>query len=387
MAVRANPEFIDTLQEFGAHDAAKCYQCGNCSAACPHSQAPNIFPRRSIKLLQLGLEPSLRASLDPWLCYYCGDCSVECPRGAEPGETMMSLRRWLTSQYDFTSLSRLLYTSRIAQIAAVMLLAIATGLGFLAFGMLRGGDLNVYDGPAAFLPAHYVHIFDWSLGIVLASLLGINCFRMWKFTMLHEQAPAVPISLYLRHLVLLPVHFFTQKKFRQCADRMPWLEHLVLMLSYLTMLVLIMFFLKAMQEGPAVNWYAHVFGYLSAIGLGGNAVLALRGRLRKDRLYHRHSHESDWTFLILLLYVSLTGVAQHILHRAGMPLEANWMYLVHLMGVVPMLVLEVSFGKWSHLAYRPLAIYLARVQQEAEELAQQRAPQAQPVAVLTGLRG
>jgi hypothetical protein len=35
------------------------------------------------------------------------------------------------------------------------------------------------------------------------------------------------------------------------------------------------------------------------------------------------------------------------------------MYVVHLMGAVPMLVLEVPFGKWAHLAYRPLAMYFA----------------------------
>ena len=33
-----------------------------------------------------------------------------------------------------------------------------------------------------------------------------------------------------------------------------------------------------------------------------------------------------------------------------------------------MLVLEVPFGKWSHLAYRPVAIYLLRVQEKAEQL-------------------
>jgi len=32
-----------------------------------------------------------------------------------------------------------------------------------------------------------------------------------------------------------------------------------------------------------------------------------------------------------------------------------------------MLVLEVPFGKWSHMAYRPLAIYLAQLQQAASE--------------------
>ena len=41
------------------------------------------------------------------------------------------------------------------------------------------------------------------------------------------------------------------------------------------------------------------------------------------------------------------------------------MYVVHLSVVVPMLALEVPFGKWSHLAYRPLAMYFADVRAEA----------------------
>jgi hypothetical protein len=32
-----------------------------------------------------------------------------------------------------------------------------------------------------------------------------------------------------------------------------------------------------------------------------------------------------------------------------------------------MLVLEVPFGKWAHLAYRPLAIYFGQVKLHAEE--------------------
>jgi hypothetical protein len=58
-------------------------------------------------------------------------------------------------------------------------------------------------------------------------------------------------------------------------------------------------------------------------------------------------------------------VLQHVLHRAGLDAAANLAYVVHLMGVVPMLVLEVPFGKWSHLAYRPLALYFSRVQAHA----------------------
>ena len=35
--------------------------------------------------------------------------------------------------------------------------------------------------------------------------------------------------------------------------------------------------------------------------------------------------------------------------------------------VIPMLVIEVPFGKWAHLAYRPLVIYLMRVKERAYE--------------------
>ena len=79
----------------------------------------------------------------------------------------------------------------------------------------------------------------------------------------------------------------------------------------------------------------------------------------------KHSHESDWIFLVMLLLVTVTGISQHILHRAGVDVAANITYVVHLMFVVPMLVLEVPFSKWSHMVYRPLAMYLAEAQRDS----------------------
>ena len=67
----------------------------------------------------------------------------------------------------------------------------------------------------------------------------------------------------------------------------------------------------------------------------------------------------------MLLYVAVTGIVQHVLHRTGLDAAANVVYLVHMMGVVPMLVLEVPFSKWAHLAYRPLAMYFSELQAEA----------------------
>ena len=69
------------------------------------------FPRKQMLAAQWGLKDRLMEDPGPWLCFYCGECSKRCPRQANPGETMMALRRYLTAQYDWTGLSRLMYRS------------------------------------------------------------------------------------------------------------------------------------------------------------------------------------------------------------------------------------------------------------------------------------
>jgi quinone-modifying oxidoreductase, subunit QmoC len=378
MAIRVNPKLITELEKYGAADVSNCYHCGNCSAACPFSKEPFLIPRKSMRLLQMGLETKLRGTIEPWLCYYCGECSEQCPRGAEPGETMMSLRRWLTSRYDFTGISRLFYRSWKAEAAALAIVGVLTGIGFLAWGLTHG-SLQIYDGPGAFLSSSAVHRFDWGMAALLSLLLGINAVRMWWFTTGSHATLRIPFLSYLKNFSLLPLHFFTQKRYGQCSSRQPWLVHLGLMASYVTMLVLIMFFLRLMQDGPEIRWGVHAFGYVASIGLLGAVIYAMIGRLRKRQAHLRHSHESDWIFLGMLLAVTATGILQHILHRHGPPLWANLAYVAHMMLVVPMLTLEVPFSKWAHMAYRPLAMYLAQL--HADALARRRASEehSQPV--------
>jgi ferredoxin len=368
MAIRVNPKLITELQKYGAEDVQNCYHCGNCSATCPFSEQPFLIPRKAMRSLQMGLEERLRSSLDPWLCYYCGECSDQCPRGAEPGETMMSLRRWLTSRYDFTGIARLFYRSAKAELAALVAVALLTGAGLLFYGLrFGGGDLAVFDdglGRKAFLPASAIHVFDWALGMTFLAVLLVNIVRMWHFSMHSPKAPKVSARSYLRHIIVLPLHFFTQKRWAACKENFAWKMHLGLMLGYVTMLVLVMFFLEPLQHGPAIRWEVHAFGYLATVGLLAGVVYALRGRATKDRPSHRHSHSTDWVFLGLLLVVVATGIALHALHRLGQDRAANITYVMHMMAVVPWLA-RYPFTKWSHLAYRPLAMYFAEVQRDA----------------------
>jgi uncharacterized membrane protein (DUF485 family) len=277
----------------------------------------------------------------------------------------MSLRRWLTARYDWTGISRLFYRSWKAELAAIVLVALLAGAGFLAFGFSRG-SIDHYDGANAFLPSASIHVFDWILAGVLVFFLASNCARMWWKTMGKDKDTRFAIGAYLTRIYLLPLHFFTQMRFAKCDRKRPWVVHLVLMLSYVTMLVLIMFFLKYMASGPQVDWRVHAFGLAAAIGLVVTTAWAMRGRMLRSETQYQHSHESDWMFLILLLIVAGTGVLQFVLHRSGADVAANVAYVVHLMGVVPMLALEVPFSKWSHLAYRPLAMYFADVRADVE---------------------
>jgi len=376
MAIRVNPRLISDLERYGAEDVQKCYHCGNCSAVCTHVEEGFVFPRRPMRFLQMGLEKRIESSLEPWLCYYCGQCSEQCPRGAEPGETMMSLRRWLTSRYDFTGISSLFYRSWKAEIAVILLVAALTAGGFLYYGFTRG-NINVYDGPDAFLPSATVHIFDWVMAAVLVILLGISALRMWWFTTGSNQKIRPSLLDYVENIYTIPLQFFTQKRYALCESKRPWLIHLALMLSYLTMLVLIMFFLETMQAGPEIRWVAHGFGYVASIGLLATVIYAVYGRLKKTEIHLKHTHESDWIFLVMLLVVTATGILQHLLHRSGTAVAANIAYVVHLAFVVPMLTLEVPFSKWAHLAYRPLGMYLARVHGTALARKRRLAPQTE----------
>jgi len=369
MAIRVNPRFIDDLERFGAEDVKMCYQCGDCSTVCPHADDVYKFPRKSMRLLQMGLARKIETTLEPWLCYYCGQCSTQCPREADPGETMMSLRRWLISRYDFTGIARQFFKSRITEVLAIFLIALLTGIFLLYYGF-SGGSIHIYDGEGAFLPSPFIHKFDLTVGSILAIFLVINAIRMWYLVMIKGTKFAVPWWLYLKELYQLPWHFFTQKRYSECEKKrehpffMPWFIHLGLMLGYVTMLVLVMVFVEQLQSGPAIQWSVHIFGYLASIGLIAGTIYFIRNRVKKNYVQYKKSHGTDWVFVILLFLIVLTGITQHVFHRTGLYEWANITYVIHLICVVPWL-LRMPFSKWAHLIYRPLAMYLAAIRRDA----------------------
>jgi ferredoxin len=385
MRYRVNPELGAEVAALGGATFTKCFNCGNCSAVCSLSKDEIAFPRKTIRYLQLGLEERLMESVEPWLCYYCGECSKTCPREAEPGELMMATRRWLTTRYDVTGISKRLYRSEAWEIGALAVVALIV-LGFFLvpgmFGVTFG--FQAITGAALehvrldlFARKEWIHIGDIVLAVLLFIFLGMNTLRMASRVRRGEAGLKVPLSLWMGKAYEILVHGVTQKRWRDCGEeRWEWLKHFLLVTGYATMLLLVVVFLPWFQrDGAQFHWTA-LFGYYGTVMLLGLTLLALQARLRKTAQIHKHSHFTDWMFLILLFLTAATGIVLHIFRLLDLPWPTYVLYVVHLMFAVPMLVVEVPFGKWQHLAFRPMAQYLAAVHAAARDRQARAAPAA-----------
>lgn len=92
-AHRISSDQIDQLQDISGVNVSACYQCGNCSAACPAVEFMDIPPHQVIRKVQLGFIDELTAAETLWICAACITCTVKCPRGVDIAKVMEGLRQ------------------------------------------------------------------------------------------------------------------------------------------------------------------------------------------------------------------------------------------------------------------------------------------------------
>ena len=373
MSTRLNPEIRNELMKYGIGDWNACYHCGTCTAICPLSEEGFLFPRKKIRLMQMGLENQLESSVEPWLCYYCGDCSTTCPRDANPGELMMSLRRYLTSRYDWTGLSKKFYTSETWELGFILFFASLVVITFLvilpAFGFRFTTELTPEGGVKvnSFAPIPVVETFDWIMAAIVASLLISNILRMYYKIIWKGGREKVSLVVHIREFWLLIYNFAIQPKFSKCDDKNYWLSHWFLMSGYTIMFIVIVVYLPWFQTEKILPVYdpQRLLGYYATFGLLFGLFVAIAGRIKRKRIKFQFSHVSDWLFLFMLTLTVITGILIHIFRISGMPLATYISYIAHMAVLVPMILIEVPFSKWSHLAYRPFAVYFTQLKKYA----------------------
>ena len=339
-------EFGRELEKFGAFDFNACYNCGTCTAVCSLSTEEDSFPREMLRFSVLGMKEDIKSSLKPWLCYYCGECSTYCPQEANPGELMMSLRRWLTSVYDWTRLSGLLYRYLPVTITAMLLIALGV------FTYARYENFNL----AGIMQTG--HLFEMqAIAAVFLIILLPNIIRMWWFIIL-KPGIKVPLKKYITGFRELIVHMFTQKRALGCDDnQLRWLEHFILVIGYLGLLFTTVFLNWFSSE----NLFVIILGYVVSVIIFVVTIDFVSDRIKKKREISKYSSPSDWMFIIWLFLMGFSAFAVRLFIDTGL-LEKNiWLYLIHMIILVQWALIIVPFGKWTHFIYRSFAMYFAEI--------------------------
>lgn len=373
MSYRADPDLLLEIQKYGAANIEACFNCGNCTAICPLSTEDETFPRRVIRLAQLGVWKELLGSKELWTCYYCGECTTTCPREADPGEFMAAARRYAIASYDRLGLAKVLYTSPVLSVIFLVLLAALTALFmYTSHGSMPTDSLRLFE----FIPAHVIHDLGIA-GFVFVALAGI----LGAVNMAIQIGRANGLSrdgVRLNWLGALwetiGVEVLGQTRYRQECETeeerpswylQKWFIHASVMWGFLglfaaTGLDWILDIVGVKATGTWVPiWYpVRLLGTVAGLFLLYGASVAIVKRLRKADEPSTHSFLSDWLFLVLLWISTVSGFALEIaIYLPQAPVWGYWMLLFHV-AVVADLLLLAPFTKFAHAFYRTVALYV-----------------------------
>lgn len=83
---------VSKVKEISGQDPNLCFQCGLCAGSCPMTSEMEVFTRKVMHLLQLGLVDEVMAKKMAYLCASCHTCQVRCPRGIDIPKVVEALR-------------------------------------------------------------------------------------------------------------------------------------------------------------------------------------------------------------------------------------------------------------------------------------------------------
>lgn len=374
LPVQSDPTLLAEIRRYGKFDPTGCYQCGSCTISCDLVGDSVTFPRRSIRFALLGLRQPLVENLDPWVCHDCGDCSIVCPRQSEPRISMQTLRRFLCVQYDWTGIASKLLQSKAWYLGSLFSVALIVLFLIVGYHLWYVGMAAKDFTTTAFGLDHMFPLITYyTLTVMLLPLLLLlsRVFRIWRLTMGGERPARAPLFLYALEAWVYVYQSVSDSLMRKCPEKGRWLGHWMLATGVVMMLTIKTFALRWFQTDKLYPLYhpQRLIGYLATglilYGLGDIFV----GRLRAQKEIYKESSFQDLIFPILLVLTVLSGLAAHTLRYAGFALACHFTYALHVIIVTPMLLVEMSFGKWSHMVYRPLALYFLAVREKAAQQA------------------
>jgi len=358
-------QFANDVIRAGGSDVMKCYQCATCSAVCELAPVDKPFPRKEMIWAQWGLRERLMGDPHVWLCHQCNDCTVHCPRGAKPADTMAAVRQLTIEHYAVPrALGRMVNKPAMWPVLLLIPALVIT----LILGLIHGGGIFELLGGHE---VEYGHMFPhaWLNGsftlffFVACGALFVGLRRFWA-DMDRLSTPAGEKRPLIGSLIAVLLEFVAHSRFGKCDDdRYRKLAHLGVVGGFagllLVTVVAIVYILAHLPYPMAQTNPFKILGNLSALAMFGGLWILIAKRLEK-RDTARGSTYFDWSFLVLLMLVVLTGTLTEVARLVGVPAFAYPVYFVHLV-IIWSLFVYAPYSKMAHLAYRLTALLHARV--------------------------
>ena len=380
--VKPDLEFIKELQEFGAPDLKKCYQCATCTVVCPLSPMDRSFPRKEMIWAQWGLKDKLMYDIDIWLCHKCGQCTELCPRGAKPGELMAALRNLtfkdlVGPKFLGKWMSSIVHLPKLIAIPAILFLIIwfitgsihgtpfpLTKDGLVDFSLIFPGDFTI--DPIFGLVSLFV-IYTFYKGIK-ALYKGFES-QPKTFVIGYQK----PKSFWHALWQVIKEEVLTHRKWKDCgqeeSDEKKFKGHLLVFYGFV-----LLFFVTACIF--LTHWGGRIFHFLEMkypmplynplkliANIGAISLIVGLYYLTKRRWEEDKKDAStyyDWYLLGVIWGVAITGILSELFRMANVAGLAYFCYYLHLITVF-MLIAYLPWSKLGHLVYRVFALAYARM--------------------------
>lgn len=361
MSITVDARLLREIQRHGAFDITACFHCGNCTAVCPLSDAHANFPRRMIRLGQIGDRERLLDSPETWLCYYCGECSDTCPRQAEPGEYMAAVRRYATVSAELTGLSKLMYGSAVGLLFLTVLIGVILG----SFLVGIRGTSHVQHILFQLVPYGTVH--NVGIGVMVLTVVSMLLSITHVLRRFLRGMPRMAASAYLRAARETVQELITMRRHRDETPTPgePWYRnaakvHLAILWGFAGLFlatVLDYIFIALLPLGITTFWPARIIGTASGIVMMAGVTAAIVRRLRKVEKNVARTSAMDWWLLWVLWILGATGFWLEIAVTVKSSLVVHqWVLLIHA-ALAMELILLTTFTKFAHVVYRPVALF------------------------------
>ena len=376
MIRRVDSSLLYELKRFGAAGAEKCINCGNCTAICSLASNEDLFPRRMIRLAQLGMKDELLASKELWLCYNCGNCSETCPQQAEPANFMAAARCYALSSYSPLKIGNLFCRRPIlgGLVSVLMVLFFATFM-YSERQTMATDALRLFG----FIPYPSIHNAGLA-AIALICLISVVAIvtMISRISRVNGLALSDFFNFGTNRVQAFwdaaVVQSLGQKRYREECETSrdikawylsKWFVHAATMWGFLGLLfATVLDYLLEVTGVKATGtfvplWYpTRLIGTLSGLLFMYGVSILMYRRCRASDKSHDLSRSSDWIFLILLWFSGLTGfIIEAALYLPGAPAWGYWIFIFHV-AVSMTLLLLLPFTKFAHAIYRVVALYI-----------------------------